>query len=327
MTLRNYVYISKNKLETYYPQISGSAPVELTGKASLNLGVLKAELGAAGSTASKTDHDRLEAVLRYLRERNLVGTIDEPKSFFEGQFEGRSIIHGRMVFFGGFRKLEGKRSWLGLTCSLDNMIGYGYADLPNYSTTGIGPTSSEHFVPTSASLGFARTLQRIWEKEKLFEDSEFDPAAELRRRQEEHQLAPEEQELVKSHAVLNGLIHFVHPAGFLEHWIRELILTPFFDPIMWCVFGKRRYRGKVAALKRQKEIAKLDVDSLLSQEELELLSAIKSAAGSLEAPPQRYEFFAMRLLRGEIDGQPILLGSPFYIGAVFGGQRNDQSSW
>jgi hypothetical protein len=309
MHLRNYVYMSKAKLDIYYPQIATGIKAETSAKTSVNLGVVKAEVGGKLTAAAESDHNRLEATIKYLQSEQQIGTPLEPKTFFAATMSARSLIHGNMVFFGGsVPNASTKACIVGLTCSLKHMIGYGYDKLNNYSEMGIGPTQSEHFVATSSSLGFARTLRTVWAKEEGFELVAFDPDEELRRRRERYELTAEERSLVERSGFLNGAIETLHPSNFVS--LREMFIAPIFDPVLRVWFGKEVYKEKTDALEKLRRFRELDVQKQLSAEEAELLDAVRAATRNIDAPPQKYEFVALTLLSGTVRDEEVVLGSP-----------------
>jgi hypothetical protein len=313
--VRNYVYISKTKLDIYGPQLSTGAS-ERTATVGVDLKVVKAELSERHS-ASDGDVFRLTDLVESLQRKSQIGTIARPLAFFRGVLTARSLIYESMAFFGGSEESDGVSTYVGLTCSLQNMIGYGYKDLPEYSTKDIGPTRSEHFVQNSSSLGFAQTLRSIWEVEQRFVAADFDAEAEYQRRRQEYQLTDGQAALVAKKAGLNRTILYVHPENVLSHIFRKLLMIPFFDPPMWLVFGRRRtYKKKIEALHRQVRLERYDADRELAKEELEVANAIRGVANNISAPPQRYEFVALKLLDTQVENARVVLGSPLYLAWV-----------
>src|SRR5262245_12917486 len=100
MKLRNYVYISKRKLEVYLPQVPKGFWEGATAKVGLDLKVAKAEVSAT-ETPPGTDHEKIERLVNFLEKDGRVGTIERPKKFFAGDVLASSITDGRLVFFGG----------------------------------------------------------------------------------------------------------------------------------------------------------------------------------------------------------------------------------
>jgi len=340
--MRNYLYISKSKLDIYFPQTTAAQKREHTAKAGVNVGVMNAELSVK-SMPQEDDHRRLQAVLDHLSERGLLGTIDDPRQFFAGEIDARSIIHDSMAFFAAFRRIGDQTAWLGLTCSLRHMIGHGYKNLENFSQRDVGPTRSQYFVQTSSSLGFAQQLRTIWRREADTDNAQCDPDLERRAREQAHQLTPRDQELIAKGHLLNRAILYVHPEGFLVHFFREWLLSFVFDPLMRLRFGREEYKTKIEALHRQTRFIKTgtvqsrfvfgggpsgkDANEILSNQEKELLSVVRRVAKNIDAPAQRYSFVALRLLQGETDGEPVLLGSPLYLATNYGEHRENTTVW
>ncbi|MGY3494222.1 DUF7019 family protein [Bradyrhizobium sp. USDA 4502] len=70
MRLRNYVYLSKRKLDIYFPQVSKPFWEGATTKVGYDVKVAKAEIRATESPAS-TDHEKIERVVSFLDRDSL----------------------------------------------------------------------------------------------------------------------------------------------------------------------------------------------------------------------------------------------------------------
>jgi Family of unknown function (DUF7019) len=63
-------------------------------------------------------------------------------------------------------------------------------------------------------------------------------------------------------------------------------------------------------------LADLAGDEIQVADEAAALSMVRRVTGALTGPTQNLEFVAKRLLSGDVDGQPVLLGSPLYVAMV-----------
>lgn len=81
--LRFYTYISDAKVDMLLAQIPESITNRLAGKLKCNVGILSAELELKGRSPANRVL-RLEAVLQYLEEANVVGTISMPDRWILG---------------------------------------------------------------------------------------------------------------------------------------------------------------------------------------------------------------------------------------------------
>jgi hypothetical protein len=302
-------------LDVYYPQIAaGVTATEVKG--SVGAGPFKAEVGRKYEV-SETDHARLEAVLKALEADRAIGSVAEPRQFFRGRLSARCLIHSQSALFAGYVRTSDSETCVGLACSLQNMIGYSVRELPNCSERHVGPLSAEYFVPNSSSLAFGWMLRKIWAPNDLLSNVGGDIQKYVRARNVSYELASSEQKLADDLAFLNSLILYVHPPGFLEHVFREIVLAPFVDPCLRLIRGRDWYHEKVETLRKQARLSRVDVPSVLEREDAETLNAVASAASNIDAPARNYEYVALRLLDGDVQGGRVLFGSPLYIAAIY----------
>src|SRR5688572_14875697 len=138
--MRFYLYRSKAKIDMLYEQIHTST--RHTRKTSAKLGVFSLE---STSDESVDDEDKLRAVERELEERQLIGTLDEPKDYVKGIMKMRWGLFddsGRrpedeppLVFFGGFDPAEPLA--VGLGGSSRHVVGHeGATSTQSRSSTG-----------------------------------------------------------------------------------------------------------------------------------------------------------------------------------------------
>ena len=222
MQLRNYVYLSKRKLDVYFPQVPKAFWEGATTKVGFDVKLAKAEISAT-ETPPSIDHEKIERLISFLDEEGVVGTIERPRKFFSGNFSAKSITDGRVVFFGGMIPCPEEKKFLGLVCSIDNMIGLKRSDLPNYSQNSVGPTRTEYFVQNSNSLGFARLLRNLSSVHNLAATAEYDLDFINRLRRKEYELSEEERRVLKERAWLNGILNWSNPPS-LKHIFREALL-------------------------------------------------------------------------------------------------------
>jgi hypothetical protein len=57
-------------------------------------------------------------------------------------------------------------------------------------------------------------------------------------------------------------------------------------------------------------------DEIRVADDADALALVRRTTERLAGPTQNVEFVAKRLLHGEVDGQPVLLGSPLYVAMV-----------
>jgi hypothetical protein len=137
-----YLYRSTTKLDMLYEQLA-STKGPLSGSISLEVVGVKASLNKS-QDETPDDDVRLETIEKKLRERGLVGTIEEPKEYFAGEMLMRWGLfddHGHrgheeapLVFFGGIEK--SLPMFVGLGGSSRHLIGYyGATSTHSRSTT------------------------------------------------------------------------------------------------------------------------------------------------------------------------------------------------
>lgn len=120
--LRFYTYISDAKVDMLLAQIPEPIAHRLAGKLSCNVGVLAAEFEIKGRSPANRVL-RLEAVLHYLEEGNVVGTISMPDRWIhgDGRFQWARLgppLEGNVAVFG----LQGE-SFVALVGSARHLLG------------------------------------------------------------------------------------------------------------------------------------------------------------------------------------------------------------
>ncbi len=140
--IRWYLYRSSAKLDMLYEQVV-SKKSTLSGSVALEVPFVKATLSRDRSD-EPSDEERLDIVERELRERGLVGTLQEPSEYFAGEITMRWGLfddQGRraddaspLVFFGGVDQADA--IFVGLGGSSRHVIGYhGATSTHSRSTT------------------------------------------------------------------------------------------------------------------------------------------------------------------------------------------------
>jgi hypothetical protein len=120
--MRYYVYVSETKVEQLYAQIPTKLRSKLATKLTIDLKLIKGEF--EGRQPQESLFSKLDIVRNYLDDEGLIGTVDEPKSFFGttmslswGPYS--TMKDAEFVYFGG-RTTE---SVVGLGGSLKHVIG------------------------------------------------------------------------------------------------------------------------------------------------------------------------------------------------------------
>lgn len=100
--MKTYVYISDRKVDMYYDQIPHPILERLKLKLSAKFFGVEGAVSIDGKTESRLG--RLRAVERYIEDKNLIGDVEGPKSFFRGRMQmgwgTLPEIDGTVVFAG-----------------------------------------------------------------------------------------------------------------------------------------------------------------------------------------------------------------------------------
>jgi hypothetical protein len=107
--MRYYVYVSETKVDQLYAQVPDKLRNKIATKLTVDLKVIKAEF--QGVQTQESLFSKLTIVEQYLEGEGLVGTPDEPKSFFSGTMRlrwgfmdtvmGTELSLDEIVFFSG----------------------------------------------------------------------------------------------------------------------------------------------------------------------------------------------------------------------------------
>lgn len=79
--MKYFVFVSNTKVDMLLPQIPQEVKSKLAAEVGVNVGILMAKLKSERDRGVKLDHiSRLNAVTKYIRNTQDIGTIDEPKA-------------------------------------------------------------------------------------------------------------------------------------------------------------------------------------------------------------------------------------------------------
>jgi hypothetical protein len=327
MTLRQYVYISGTKLDQLHPQIPpGFMSANIKGSGELSLGVMKVKLESEAAGDSATDIARLRDVVKYIAGKGELGEPGSEFPFFSGKVYAHCLELGGQIFLFGTDRASTDDILLGFSCSAKHMVGGGY-ESNSYEAPGteVGKVRARHINVTSSNAQFASALASL--------DISEERVAELQQRH--HQLRsdwltkfrPTKEELaaIAQRRFVNAGINFLHynPMSQIEfslfgnEWPPDepkppLKTTKLYKPIAW-LLGDALYRQKLGALNKLLMYRKADEQTAVLPMTQEILRTIKSQASSTEGSAQTYEYVAMRVLDGVVDGSRVVLGSPLYL--------------
>jgi hypothetical protein len=153
--MRYYVYVSEAKVEQLYSQVPAKLRSKIAAKFTIDLKLLKGEF--AGRQSQESLFSKLQIVRDYLESTNVIGTVDDPRSFFAqtmplswGIYGGR--VHGWddsiFVYFGA----RTEETVLGMGGSLHHVIGEpGKAVAHSHSATPTLTNALSMAVPIDAT--------------------------------------------------------------------------------------------------------------------------------------------------------------------------------
>jgi hypothetical protein len=120
VAVRYYVYASDTKIDMLYSQIPQNLLSRFVAELKLDVKVLAVSLKKRET--DETLYSKLTVVERYLREKEEIGSIAEPKTWFEGELPLRSgVWRDRILYFQGIQ--DGV--FLALIGSPHHRIGHG----------------------------------------------------------------------------------------------------------------------------------------------------------------------------------------------------------
>jgi uncharacterized protein DUF7019 len=135
-----FEFVSDRKVDMLLPQIPQETKSKLAAEFGINIGVLTAKLRSERDTGVESDRiSRLNAVAKYLRDTEDIGTVDEPKSWIAGTQDVRVAFpadHRQAVFFVGRSQNQARFALAGSSAHLisrgkANAIDIGWSFLPD----------------------------------------------------------------------------------------------------------------------------------------------------------------------------------------------------
>jgi len=159
--MKNIVYLSKAKLDTYGPQVPRKFLSGGTAKLKFDVGVMSAEIGAA-AVESSTEIERLANLIAYLETEKLVGTAADPKPFLKGIVMASALFDPPRVYLGGtIAQSEGDIT-LCLCASAKHFIGYDPAveRIATRADAVIGSVDARVFHQNLEQLPICRAIDR-----------------------------------------------------------------------------------------------------------------------------------------------------------------------
>jgi hypothetical protein len=123
---KHFLYLSPTKIDSIFYQIDQGSLRSIAKKLTIDLKVVKAEVSSAARP--DTIYSRLKVVLSYLERQSLIGSIDQPGSYFAGSLLMRwgpyigwreTPEQSKLVYFGGATK----ETILGLGGSIEHVFG------------------------------------------------------------------------------------------------------------------------------------------------------------------------------------------------------------
>jgi len=120
--MKYYVYISDAKVDMLFPRV----PHDITERVALEFKMDLKLLAARPETEAESGDNRiarLETVVRFIRERGNIGTVDEPDEYFEGSLSMKwsdcFVDRTFLAYFGA----KTEQTIIGLGASVRHLIG------------------------------------------------------------------------------------------------------------------------------------------------------------------------------------------------------------
>jgi hypothetical protein len=128
--MKYYVYVSDTKVDMLYGQIPARERHSIATDLKIDLKLLSATFKE--TPPAETRYSRLQLVCDYIRRREAVGTVEDPKAYFEGTLmmswgplvnsygsPGRGKLKSAVVYFAG----QTERRFSGLAVRLATCLG------------------------------------------------------------------------------------------------------------------------------------------------------------------------------------------------------------
>lgn len=323
--VRNFVYISQTKVDLYHGQLPPEALNKRTAKVSIKAGMVTADVGSE-SVPNSSLAGRALAIADHVVRNGEVGDLTGPKAWIGDVVPLGSIVDGSKIAFGAIVSEGDSSTYLCLTASTKHMIGYEYEKAASDSYVGrshIGSMRSRVFNMTSNNLGFAGALSSAFRPERAAAEDDFEVDENERSTVERVLVGPHLWRAYKHKPNLN------RPLAALERWRSSLgwfspqhlvvrILRYFvIYPFLRLYLSKQELKDKVEAVSLLCDKPNSWQPSLGARER-KLLSDIRGVVSSCsrERGYGSYEFLAVTLLEGEVDGDRVIIASPLYIASV-----------
>ena len=318
MALKHLVYLSKAKLDIYYPQIPPNFLEGTSAKVKVDLGVFSAELGGS-TTAPSNDYQRMVKLLSFLEQQGLVGTETEAKPFLRATMRATALFDPPHIYFGGSIGDGDTRVTACLCASARHMIDYDEKLDASESTSSFptGRIDARLFNQNSNNWQFGDRLIYLSQVTKYLADADrslskvFEPV---------DLLAPDERSVYERYHLLNPVIARIYPPT--ENLFDIHLSTVVLGPLCFALFGRNglsRKRSAVNKLRQAERFVRGPDKLSLSVEEQNVLDAASRVSSN--GKTQTYEFVARRLLQGISDREKVLLASPVYMALV------DEMNW
>jgi hypothetical protein len=318
MAFRNYVYVSKRKLDVYFPQVKWTKTVERTAELKLKGGPVEAGISEKQATI-ESSHSQIEEFISHLRAKGQLGTIQSHQEWFEGDFLASSVMDGGLFFGGSVDDGNGKPLDLVLLASREHMIGSEYhKERDDYfsQTETVGPTETRQYNINSNNYMFGHTLSKLFSVEHLSNTidtpiGDGDSIVLEKYRLTDNEISFLEQSKTWNSQVFNILRgeewHVIQldfgglfggpPLPRIPGSLKEKILNLIRRPVARYAIGQELFNRKKDALKRKFVFDNLQKNSL-EIEEREILRSAHSFMVNRRGRGIHYEFLARRLLEG-----------------------------
>jgi hypothetical protein len=325
MSFINFAYISQAKLNQMYPQIPGDfRPDKKKYGAELSLGILKLKAETEQENDSASDISRLRRIVEYLSEEDELGEPSSFKRYFHGTVYAHCLFLGNRSFFFGSDISQQLTVNVGFSCSTKHMIGDYETPSASDWNRPLGLTRARYVPETSSNAGFAASLASLGMPQDDLERVERDHHDLRRDWLERFQPTLADLQAIQKRKFLNGIVQIVHhdPLSGIQFQFGNHFPPPeprpslrdkkLFAPLRW-LLGEELYRAKIHALNQSAMYKEADQKTKVHPLAHEILTTIRFNVQHPEGDAQNYEYIAVRLLDGIVDGQRTILASPLYL--------------
>jgi hypothetical protein len=326
MPMLNFAYISQAKLNQMYPQVpSDFRPDKTKYGAEFSLGILKLKAETEQGNDSISDFSRLQRIVEHLSEEDKIGDPSSSKPFIHGTIYAHCLFLGHQSFFFGSDLFQQPTVNIGFSCSTKHMVGNDYNDRSATSwDKPLGKTRARYVPVTSGNSGFAASLATLGMSQATLRSVEREHYDLRKDWLERFRPTAADLEAIQKRKFLNGIIQIVHHDPLLNFQIQlgnhfpppepkpSLQDEKLFAAIRWFL-GEEHYRKKIHALNQIEMYKEADQKTKIHPLAHEILSTISFNVRDPKGGAQNYEYVAVRLLDGIVDGQRTILASPLYL--------------